>query len=139
MRRRLAVSGKCQHVGVLVALVHGLQRGLESFSNLAARRTRQARTVTAIESALAIDTVESAYLAVAWHQIDTKRQAQPTAMHRSEDGRRIDYSTHILSAKLRLSKQKANRGFAFSITRVAVDFLHEPCNYSLKAVYQPVR
>ena len=50
-----------------------------------------------IESALAVDAVEAAHLAVARQKVDTKRHAETPAMYWSEDGGWIYYSTHKLN------------------------------------------
>jgi hypothetical protein len=50
--------------------------------------------VITIETTLAIDTVEGAYLAVGRQQVDAKRNAQSAAVYRAENGRWIDNCTH---------------------------------------------
>ena len=50
-----------------------------------------------IESALAVDAVEAAHLAVGRQKVDTKRHAETPAMYRPKDGGWIYYSTHKLN------------------------------------------
>ena len=52
------------------------------------------RTEIRIESALAIDAVESAALAITRLQVNAKRDAKTPAMYWSENWRRIDYCAH---------------------------------------------
>ena len=90
----LAIAGKGEHVGQLPFGHHLLQLLFQLLCHQLARRTGKGRAVIAIESTLAVDAVEGAYLAVGRLQVDAQRDAESAAMDRPENGRRIDNCTH---------------------------------------------
>jgi hypothetical protein len=51
--------------------------------------------VISIETAFAINAVESAYLTIGRKEVDAERNAETTAVDRPEDGRRVDDGAHI--------------------------------------------
>ena len=67
---RFAVAGKGQHVGQLAVGDHLTEFLFESGGYLFACGHRQGGTVVFVEAALAVDTVEGAYLAVGRQQVD---------------------------------------------------------------------
>jgi hypothetical protein len=50
--------------------------------------------VRLVETALAIDTVETAHLTIGWQEIDAERNAQTTTVNWPEYGRWINNCTH---------------------------------------------
>ena len=91
---RLAIAGKGEYVGQLLVGNHLLQLLFQLLSYQLARRSGKGRAVVAIETALAVDAVETAHLAVGRLQVDAKRDAEATTMDRPEDGRWINDCTH---------------------------------------------
>ena len=95
--RRFAVASEGQHIRHNALLLEFLQLAFQSFHHLIGSRQRFLCAAFAIQSTLTIDAVEAAKLPTLWQQIDAKRDAQPTAVNRSEDGRIIDDGTHFPS------------------------------------------
>lgn len=92
MKRRFAVSGKGYDVESFASsetLAENIFKSLGNGLTCGARRTGG---VLAIEATLAINTIKGAEFSVGWHQIDTERDPEATALHRTEHGGRIKYS-----------------------------------------------
>ena len=90
----LAITGKGQHIWQLTVGHHLLQLGLELLNHLLACWHGQGGAMVLVETTLAINAVETAYLTVGWQQVDTERNAQSATVNRPKNGRWIDNCTH---------------------------------------------
>ena len=90
----LAITGKGEHIGQLSISRHLLELGLELGGHLLSGGHGEGGAMVFVETTLAVDTVETAYLAVSRQQVDAKRDAQAAAVNGTENGRWIDNCTH---------------------------------------------
>lgn len=80
----LSVARKGQDIGMNALRMHLLELRLETGCNLLTCGTPVLRAEILIETALAVDAVERADLAIRWHEIDSKRDAESAAVDGTE-------------------------------------------------------
>ena len=90
MTGRLAIAGKGEHIWQLAFGLHLTQFGLQCLRHLRKGGHGLRGTMILVESALAVDAVERAHLAISRQQVDAEGDAEAAAVNRPEDGRRVN-------------------------------------------------
>ena len=94
MKGGFPVSGKRQHIRHRPVRGHAFQPFFQSRAHFFTCGQRLLGTKILVEPTLTIHTIERTPLPVFRKQVDAQRNTQPTAVHRSEYGRRINHCSH---------------------------------------------
>ena len=86
MHRRLSIACKGKDIGQPTLGLHLLQLLFKRNGHLLTGRQRFLGAMVGIEATLAINTIESTYLAVGRQQVNSQRNAQSPAVYRTENG-----------------------------------------------------
>lgn len=95
-----AVAGKSEYVGVWPVLLHEDQTCFEGGVHFFTGGQAMMGVVVLVVSALAVDAIEGAVLAVVGKQVDAQRYAETAAVDGAEDGGRIDYCRQFVCYEL---------------------------------------
>ena len=94
MQRRFTIAGKSDDVKRFSRAVHLLESIGQSIGHHLARRNGGASAPRSVETAFAVDAIESAEFPIGRKEIDAQRYPQAPTVNRTEDGSREENGGH---------------------------------------------